>query len=129
MRALGANHYIAAALERACVENLRPTDPIDAGGFVDVPRDANVGLHFLDKLTCGGAADRLAAHDSIAFRVERRWMTDHEERTHVAHEVVTGAQRRVDLVLGELERRAERRDIRPAASKNADPASERLKWT
>src|ERR1700722_13545853 len=104
-----AYNYIAATLERARVENLRGTDPIDAGGFVDVPRDANVGLHLFDELARGGAADRLAAHDSIAFRVERRWVTDHEERTHVAHEVVAGAQRRVDFVLGAFRGRADRR--------------------
>src|SRR6266481_970875 len=42
-----AHNYIAAALERARVENLRRADLIDAGRFVDVPRDANVGLHLL----------------------------------------------------------------------------------
>src|SRR5579872_3715978 len=43
-------NYIAAALERARVENLRRTNPIDAGRFVDMARDANIGLHFFDKL-------------------------------------------------------------------------------
>src|SRR5580692_9829833 len=117
-----AHNYITAALERARVEYLRRTNPIDAGGFVDVARNANVGLHFFDELARGGAADRLAAHDSIAFGVERRWMTDHQERPHVAHEVVAGAQRRVDFVLGELGGRTERRDVRPAASEDADSA-------
>ena len=32
-----ADNYVAAALERSRVENLRRTDPIDAGGFVDMP--------------------------------------------------------------------------------------------
>src|SRR5277367_5658976 len=110
-----AYNYIAAALERARVENLCGTDPIDAGGFVDVSRNAHVGLHLFDKLARGGAADRLAAHDSIAFGIIRRRMTDHQKRPHVAHEVVASAQRRVDFVLGELGRRTERRDVRPAA--------------
>src|SRR5579862_8339870 len=70
-----AHNYIAAALEWTRVENLRWTDPINAGGFVDMPRNANVGLHFFDKPARGGAPDRLAAHDSIAFGIERRRMT------------------------------------------------------
>src|ERR1700720_2875317 len=42
-----AHNYIPATLKWTRVENLRRTDPIDAGGFVDVPRDANVGLHLI----------------------------------------------------------------------------------
>src|SRR5277367_2910243 len=116
-----AYDYVAAALERARVENLRRTDSIDAGRFVDVPRDAYVGLHLFDEPARGGATDRLPAADSIAFGVERRRMTDHEQRTHVAHKVVTSAQRRVDFVLAEFERCAERRNVRPAASEDPDP--------
>src|SRR5271154_1931023 len=115
-----AHNYIAAALERSRVENLRRAYRIDAGGFVDVAGDTNVGLHFLDEAARGRAADGLAAEDAVALGVERRRVTDHQQRTHVADGLVAGAQRRVDFVLGELGRSAERRDVRPAASENAD---------
>src|ERR1700730_8751161 len=87
-----------------------------------MPRDTNLGLHFLDKLARRGAADRLAAYYSIALRVVGRRVTDHQQRPHVADGLVAGAKRRVDFVFAEFDRRAERRDIRTAASEDSDSA-------
>src|SRR5713101_4667538 len=85
-----------------------------------MPRDADLGLHFLDELARRRAADRLTAHDSIALGLVRRRVTDHQQWPHLANAFVAGAKSRVDLVFAEFHRRAERRDIRTAASEDSD---------
>src|SRR4029077_3250669 len=82
--ALGAHNYIAAAFERAGVENFRRPDFIDTGRLVNMPRDADLRLHFFDKPARRRTADRFAAHDSIALGVVGRRVTDHQQRPHLA---------------------------------------------
>src|SRR5437879_5074045 len=84
-------------------------------------RDTNVGLHLLDKAARGRTADGLAADNPIALRRERRRMTDHKEGALITNRSVAGSQRGIDLVLGELARRMERREIRTAAAHDRDP--------
>src|SRR6266481_4779734 len=84
-------------------------------------RDADFGLHFFDKLARCAAADRLTAHYPIALGVVGRRMTDHQQRPDLADGFVAGTKRRVDFVFAYFERRAERRDIRTAASEDSDP--------
>src|SRR5437899_1798282 len=87
-RPVADNHYIATTLERPGVQNRRGANLVDAGGFMDMARDADVGLHLLDKAACRRATDRLAADNTIALRRERRRMTHHQERTLIANRIV-----------------------------------------
>src|SRR5579863_962521 len=120
-----ANHDdVAATLKGARVEDRGRANRIDPGRLVNVPRDTNVGADFLDEPARRRTADGLAARQAITFGFNRRRMTDHEERPLIAHCVIAAPQRVIDFSLAELAGRSERRDIRAAATEDADPADD-----
>src|SRR5436305_13386732 len=80
-RTLGMNNDVTAAFERSGIDNHSRSNRVAGRGFVDMAGDAQVWLNLLDESACGGAADRLAAHDPVAFGLERWRMANHHERS------------------------------------------------
>src|SRR5580698_5373736 len=124
--AAGRSHYdIAAVLERTRVDDRGRPNRIDAGRFMDMPGDAQVGLELLDKTARCCASDCAPAGDPITASLERRRMANHQQRTKIANLAIAAHERLVDLVLGEFGRGLERRDIGSAAAEDGDAVNHR----
>src|SRR5579883_752496 len=115
------DHDVTAALERTGVEYCGGPDFIDRRGFVDMPRDADLGLDLLDKAARRRAAYRRPVHQPVALGLMGRRMTDHHQRPPPFDLAIAAAQRVVDLVLGKFSWGVKGRDVGAAAAEQRDP--------
>src|ERR1700726_4098974 len=99
---LKTDHDITAALEGTRIEYGGGSDFVHSGGFMNMSRDADLGLDFFDKAARRRAAHRRPVHQPVAFGLKGGRMADHHQRPLILDLEVAAPQRVVNLALGKL---------------------------